>query len=215
MLPGIAFMAVNHQIYLEASTILYSSNTFLLPFGPCDEATTYFSFLAPSHRAQIRHLAIRFSVADITPSVLAQLDIGAKAARSYRTPRSYGNEVAQCLSWMWIMKMTWALAFHAEQIRAGAQGLETLTFEGYGSENVVMKGTDLPRTLPPLGVIGAKMPLRSWDLQAVLDIFDPRVRGCWACVLRFAHRLVWSMVLRWGWPRTRCRLEIGVKEMFM
>jgi len=206
ILPGIAFLVLNHQIYNEASTLFYSSNIFFLPTGPCDEATTYFSFLAPTHKAQIRHLGIRFSVADITPSALAQFSIGALPDAT-RRPRAqwYGHQVTTCLSRMWVMKLIWILQFHAAQIAAGGKGLETLTVQGYRSKDLLLKGADLPRVSP--------IASRSrGEFEAVLRLFDPEVRHCGERVLTFSFNFVSTMVLNIGWPRMRQLIADGLSE---
>lgn len=206
ILPGITFLVVNHQIHNEASTLFYSSNIFFLPTGPCDEATTYFSFLTPSNKAQIRHLGIRFSITDMTPSALAQFNIG---AHPDVTPAPgaqwYGHQVAQCLSRMWVMKLIWILRFHAEQIAAGGRGLQTLTVQGYRCKDLLLKGADLPRILPITSNPGR-------GVNTVLRFFDPEVRQCGGRVVTFSFEVVSAMVLNMGWPRTRKWLENGVQE---
>lgn len=207
-LPGINFLAVNHQIHNEASTLFYSSNIFFLPTGPCDEATTYFSFLAPPHKAQIRHLGIRFSIADITPSALAQFNICALPVATHPHPRRaqwYGHQVTTCLSRMWVMKLIWILQFHAAQIAAGGRGLETLTVQGYRSKDLSLKGADLPRVSP--------ITSRSrGEFKAVLRLFDPEVRHCGERVLTFSFNFVSTMVLNIGWPRMRQLIADGLSE---
>lgn len=205
-LPGIAFLAVNHQIHNEASTLFYSSNVFFLPAGPSDEATTHFSFLAPQHKAQIRHLGIRFSIGDITPSAVAQFNICALPFAT-RSPRVqwYGHQVVTCLSRMWVMKLMWILRFHAAQIAAGGRGLETLTIQGYRSKDLLLKGADLPRPSP----ITSRT---SGEVKTVLHLFDPEVRHCGERVLKFSFNFISTLVLNIGWPRMKQLIAYGLSE---
>ena len=202
VLPGIAFLAVNHQFYIEASTLFYSSNTFYLPTGPVDEATVYFSFLAHSHRAQIRHIAIRFSLADITSLLLTQSNIGAATASSV-PPRSkcHGCELAEYLGWIWTTKMAWIIMFHAELIAAGRQGLETVTVEGTFFHDVVLRGKEIPRKLP-----GSSFD----DKKKLWGLCDPKVQDCGKRVMQLSIRVVNYKVFHFGWPKTKEWLENGV-----
>lgn len=205
-LPGIAFLVVNHQIYNEASTLFYSSNVFFLPTGPCDESTAYVSFLAPPHKAQIRHLGLRLSIADITPSALARFNI-CTLPLATRPPRAewYGHQVTIYLSQMWIMKLRWILQFHAARIAAGGKGLETLTIQGFQTKDLLLKGADLPRPSP--------ITNRTWgEVRPMLHLFDPEVRHCGERVLKFSFNFVSTLVLNIGWPRTKQLIAHGLNE---
>lgn len=145
-IPGIPLLGVNQQVHREACTLFFSTNTFYLPPGPVDEATVYFSFLCPAHKAQIRKIGIRWSLADLTASAIAQFQIGNFSMFSVPPSTvSLLNTLEKCLAWMWTSKWNWIAKFHAAQVAAGGQGIETVTVEGNFAPTVVIRGRDLSR----------------------------------------------------------------------
>ena len=204
--PEVQILTVNRQLCTEACTLLYGTNNFHIPTGPIEESTVFLSFLRPSHRVQIRHITLRFSIADLTPYVLAQVDKGAWSTADGipSTPSDQITEVLESLWGVWSAKLAWLLRFQAWLIVAGAPGLETVTVEGRFQTSVLLKGKAL--------LDGIKAAMAQGNPPEPWQIWGQEVRDC-------AERVgvIWipTICLRINqdkWPKTKEWLANGIDE---
>lgn len=54
--------------------MFYSMNTFHLPAGSARDAEKWFNDLTPDHRSMIKSVCMTFSLADLTPEVLVEME---------------------------------------------------------------------------------------------------------------------------------------------
>ena len=90
------------RAYEDGHYIFYSMNTFHLPVGSAHDVGSWFDNLKKEHRCLINSVCLTFSLADITPDVLTEMekkwlwDLPLKTARSEQRMVS---EVAYLLCW--------------------------------------------------------------------------------------------------------------------
>lgn len=129
-----ALMGVNKQMYTDACFAFWSYNTFYLPHGPLSHTLFFFGSIRPENKALIKHLAIRFSIRDLTPHVLEDFEA---YLRAYRPNLALGlndglwaRELAIWLHYQWSLKMSWLSLW---------EGLIDVTLEDSSDERLVLK----------------------------------------------------------------------------
>lgn len=140
--PGIGYLATCRQIYAEAYSIFYSSNTFYLPRGPILGAALYFDHLTPSHLAQLQHVAVRLSLADITKVV--RVEYLSIATDWYCR---FFNELASQVRCIWQARLLWAYDLHNKLRASRGQGLATVTLEAPFTESLKLSGEEFHEAL--------------------------------------------------------------------
>lgn len=72
--PGFQLLRTCKKAYQDGHYMFYSMNTFHLPAGSARDAEEWFDNLKPDHRSLIKSACMTFSLADLTPEVLVQMD---------------------------------------------------------------------------------------------------------------------------------------------
>lgn len=97
--------------YRDGYRIFYSSNTFHLPPGSASELEHWFEKLKPEHRSLIKSVCLTFSIKDITPNVLKEMEkkwLWDIPVKTRRLEQRVVFEVAYALCWRyWQDKLDW------------------------------------------------------------------------------------------------------------
>ena len=97
--PAVNLLATCRQAYDEGHVMFYSENVFHLPRGRCEEMKKVLAKIKPEHLAMMKHVVLRLSLLDLTPSVLLELE----EARPSSFPD--GLEMSNALLNMWLGKL--------------------------------------------------------------------------------------------------------------
>ena len=109
---GCQVLATCKQLYCEGHAMFYSLNTFHLAPGPLCISANYFDNLQPHHSALIKHIAVGFGMADVTPILVSELraKVSGKSISS-STPRRDVTAVTRHLREAsmktWSSKLMW------------------------------------------------------------------------------------------------------------
>lgn len=82
--PGFQLLASCKQVYNEGHFIFYSTNTFHMPRGQLQDTLILYNTLCPEHKACMKRVQITLGIADLTPSVLEEIDIRKRTTTSYK-----------------------------------------------------------------------------------------------------------------------------------
>lgn len=133
--PGFHLLTTCKEAYQDGHYMFYTLNTFHLPAGSARDADTWLTHLPPHHRSLIKSAALTFSLADLTPAVLVEMDtkwLWDLPASTRRYERRVVFEVAYILCWrFWQDKLRWLRRWEA---------LETVVLERADGERVVLGG---------------------------------------------------------------------------
>ena len=205
--PAVNFLATCQQAYKEGHKMYYSENTFHMPPGSLEEMTLLLNNIRPECLAMMKHVELNFSLLDLTPSVLKEVEANlAKTGdkvpydRQWQTwrlpiPKNaiYLKLLKDSLRCLWDGKLLVA--------RSSFSNLEDLRirffahFSGGGSNSVlILQGRNAD------GLIGAHpaMGKDTFDARSDLDLMDSyeKFTGDVAAV---AQAMVTSRVLEKGW----------------
>lgn len=72
--PGFHLLTTCKEAYQDGHYMFYSMNTFHLPAGSARDAEHWFNHLKPDHRSMIKSACMTFSLADLTPDVLVEME---------------------------------------------------------------------------------------------------------------------------------------------
>ena len=72
--PGFQLLTTCKEAYQDGHFMFYTMNTFHLPAGSARDAEEWFNDLKPDHRSTIKSACMTFSLADITPDCLAEME---------------------------------------------------------------------------------------------------------------------------------------------
>ena len=109
---GFQVLATCKQLYCEGYAMFYCLNVFHLPPGPLCASTTYFDNLQPHHKSLIKHIAIDFSIADMTPRLVSDIFTKVSGRRlTMAAPsgdvRTFCRHLSPMFFAMWHGKLKW------------------------------------------------------------------------------------------------------------
>lgn len=189
-------LAVNKQAYAENYTVFWSQNTFYLPHGVLHHAQLFFANISSRHQALIKHLAVRFSAADLTPDVLDHIEnkVYTRASFDNHAGVRWALRVTSWLRDMWITKLWWLGTW---------RGLHEVVLE-----NSADKRLTLSDNRPNLAINRVPPAFRSPWLAGC----DQDVREFLEEALAKVREDIETDVNAMGWVNYRYALGEGVKE---
>ena len=97
--PAVHLLATCRQAYDEGHVMFYSENVFHLPLGRFEEVLKVLAKIEPEHLALMKHVVLRLSLLDLTPSVLLGMQ--------EESPSSFpnGEKISAALYGMWLAKL--------------------------------------------------------------------------------------------------------------
>lgn len=108
---GFQLLMTCKAAYRDGYRIFYSSNTFHLPPGSASDLENWFGTLKPEHRCLIKSVCLTFSIKDITPNVLKEMEkkwLWDIPVKTRRLEQRVVFEVAYALCWRyWQDKIDW------------------------------------------------------------------------------------------------------------
>ena len=182
-LPACQLIATCRQAYLEGHESFYSHNTFHLAPGRLSASIKYFASLRPEHQCLISSFCIDFSILDLAPSVIDEIEQAyQKKLRPGGKPlESHGRHlvtqyVLETLRSVWIEKIVAigkTLGIKRVELRRISIALPDLLdvhLPPYKRYNIVkkaliMEGPGIASLLNPLDLV---MSRKGWDSMYLL-----------------------------------------------
>ena len=104
--PAINLLATCRQAYDEGHVMYYSDNVFHLPPGRCEDMKEVLAKIKPEHLTMMKHVVLRLSLLDLTPSVLREVEEELSTALPMTPSTSYS--LADALWKIWVEKLSHA-----------------------------------------------------------------------------------------------------------
>lgn len=109
--PGFHLLTTCKNHYQDGRYMFYSMNTFHLPPGSARDAEDWLNHLKPDHRAMIKSACITFTLADLAPDVLVEMEkkwLWDFPATTRQNEQRMVFEVTYILCWrFWQDKIRW------------------------------------------------------------------------------------------------------------
>lgn len=132
--------------YRDGYRIFYSSNTFHLPPGSASDLENWFDKLKLEHRSLIKSVCLTFSIKDITPNVLKEMEkkwLWDIPVNTRRLEQRIVFEVAYALCWRyWQDKIDWVKKSEGIERVVLMCGNGEMSECGSGSGRVVFEGEE-------------------------------------------------------------------------
>lgn len=142
---GIQLLKTCKAAYRDGYRIFYSSNTFHLPPGSVSDLENWFQKMKPEHRSLIKSVCLTFSIKDITPTVLKEMEkkwLWDIPVKTRRLEQRVVFEVAYALCWRyWQDKLDWVKKLEEIErvVLLCESGSGRVVFEGEGWRNLDVK----------------------------------------------------------------------------
>ena len=178
--PGPHLLTTCKKAYQDGHYMFYTMNTFHLPAGSAHDAEIWLNHLKPDDRSMIKRAGVTFSLADLTPEVLVEMEkkwLWDLPAMTRRYEQRMVFEVTYILCWR----------FWQDKIRFLQQWdtLDQICLKKAGGEASVFEGE----------------AFRAWDAKEEKDFLDA-ARGLVKAELE-------GLVGQMGWKATRKLLMAG------
>ena len=190
----VGLLAASSQTYQESCWSYWSQNTFYLPRGPVQHTQLFWDFVTPEHKALVRSIGIRFSLADLTPAVVDFIEHDARvwAQRDGHTINTledvpdiyWRHHIRGNIRHSWENKLHWISKW---------EGLDEIRLETPGQEVMVIPGSEVRK-------LASGAPILPGHLRArELNIRDEEVRHFIVRAIIDSSAFSSGLIMSGGW----------------